>query len=721
VGFELARYDPGKPLVIDPVISYATYVGGGEDEASMAIAVDAAGGAYITGATASADFPKQGGLPGVLKGVPPTSDIFVTKLSPDGRGLVYSTYIGGTGGDIGLGIAVDSSGAAYVAGATTSADFPVVRAIQPFRGGPDELPTDAFVLKLNGAGSSLTYSTYLGGTGGDLARAIAVDSQGSAYVTGITSSSGFPILSPFQAALRGGDPLDLDAFVTKLNATGAGLIYSTFLGGTRGDIGSGIAVDASGAAYVTGVTYSPDFPVMNAMQSGLRGSADAFVTKLAPSGLELAFSTLLGGDAYDAGLAVALGPSGDPYVAGVTGSPNFPIVNGAQQSMGSADELGADAFVSRLSPDGAALAYSTYLGGGGTDVAMSIAVGPDGSAFVAGESDSPDFPGVARLQTTVAGRSDAFLTRLNAAGSALSYSTLLGGGGDDTAAAVAVDGAGNLFVTGSSMSGDLPVSAGAFQPAARGRADALVMKVIEGSSPPRLVTVSSANYQGPLAPESIATGFGANLSPVTLVAPPTDLPTVLSGVSLRVRDSSGAERDAKLVYVSPTQVSFVVPEGLETGRAEISVRNQSSVVSSGVASIEAVAPSLFTANSSGEGVAAALFLIVAPDGSQSAPLVFECAGAGQCTPAPVDVSSGNDIYLLLFGTGFRNGASLDQVSVTVGGQPVPVLYAGPQSEYEGLDQINAGPLPATLAGRGLVEVLLRVGALEANPATIAVE
>ena len=306
--------------------------------------------------------------------------------------------------------------------------------------------TDIFVTKLNSAGTALVYSTYLGGSNEDLGRGIAVDAAGSAYVGGFTRSPNFPMVgSPIQSVL--GSSFG-DAFVTKLNPTGTALIYSTYLGGSTDNYGLGIAVDAAGSAYVTGFTYSSNFPgtAGSSIQSTSGGSMDAFVTKLNPTGTALVYSTYLGGSGSDVSYGIAVDAAGSAYVTGTTGSLNFPGTAGSliQSTMGSFDT----AFVTKLNPAGTALVYSTYLGGSGGDRTNGIAWST-GSAYVTGYTFSSNFPVTAGSfsQSLVSGR-DAFVTKLNPAGTALVYSTYLGGNGADEGDGIAVDAAGSAYVIG---------------------------------------------------------------------------------------------------------------------------------------------------------------------------------------------------------------------------------------------------------------------------------
>jgi hypothetical protein len=328
-------------------------------------------------------------------------DVFVTKLNPTGSALVYSTYLGGSEFEEGRGIAVDGAGSAYVTGYTNSTDFPTKNALQPAIGGAKS----AFVAKLNGSGSALTYSTYLGGSSYNAGFGIAADSAGNAYVTGWTDSTDFPTKNSLQAAYAGGGD---DAFVSKINATGSALVYSTYLGGSSEEAGVGIAVDSIGSAYVTGGTTSTDFPTKNPLQPVNGGHEDAFVSKLNPTGSALVYSTYLGGRNGDAGSGIAVDGAGSAYVTGGTNSGNFPKKNPLQKTIAGK----ADFFVSRLNPSGSALVYSTYLGGADSDVGLGIAVDSAGNAYVTGVTASTNFPTKNPLQPANGGGYDAFVTKV---------------------------------------------------------------------------------------------------------------------------------------------------------------------------------------------------------------------------------------------------------------------------------------------------------------------
>jgi Big-like domain-containing protein/beta-propeller repeat-containing protein len=499
-GFAVGHHDRSRPLVIDPSISYSTYLGGSDSDNGAGIAIDSSGAAYVTGSTVSPNFPTT---PGAFDASGNGDrDAFVTKLKPAGTGLAYSTYLGGISrnsgggnfsGDAGIGLAVDSAGAAYVTGITTSEDFPTTA------GAFDTTPHSAFVTKLNPAGSGLVYSTYLGGgTFLDSAQAIAVDSQGAAYVTGSTASRDFPTtVGAFETSPQG----NVDAFVTKFNPAGTGLAYSTFLGGSDSDEGTGIAVDSAGAAHVTGSTVSTDFPTTaGAFDTGANGGEDAFVTKLNPTGSGLAYSTFLGGSSNDFGLGFAIDSAGAAFVTGVTISDDFPTTAGAFDT--TLDGSAPDGFVTKLNQAGSGLAYSTFLGGSSNDAGFGVAVDSAGAAYVTGETLSTDFPTTASaFDASLGGGRDAFVAKLGPTGTRLAYSTYLGGSSvDDLGQSIAVDSAQMAYVTGTTDSPDFPTTAGAFDTSYNGGDfDAFVTRLntAAGPGPPATLTLAPKAARNP--------------------------------------------------------------------------------------------------------------------------------------------------------------------------------------------------------------------------------
>jgi hypothetical protein len=443
IGFKVASHDPRLPLVIDPVLKYTTHLGGIVTETGRGIDIDDSGNVYAIGETESVDFP----VLAPLQTYQGEQDIFVTKFDQKGSEILYSTYVGGFLNDWASAIAVDSEGNAYVAGYTESDRFPLLKPLQPTFGGLE----DAVVFKLNTAGDAFVYSTYLGGKGMDRARGIAVDSAGNAFAAGETVSPDFPTEEAIQPALHG---FSQDGFLAKINSGGSALIYSTYLGGSEEDAATSVAVDPSGAAYLTGYSRSVDFRTVSAFQRENAGGRDAFVAKLSADGQDLIFSTYLGGTNNDYAVGLSIDRIGNVYVAGVTGGGGFPLVNEFQRRQGF-DE----AFVTKLNPAGSDVLFSTYLGGASDDWISSMAVDPSGNIYVVGGTCSTDFAQVTPSDPNPVG---AFVAKLNADVSSLGY---FFGLGDCTPYKVIVNSSGSAYVTGSTLWGW----------------DAFVTKVTEGA------------------------------------------------------------------------------------------------------------------------------------------------------------------------------------------------------------------------------------------------
>jgi len=513
-GFEVGRYQRSERLTIDPVLSYATYLGGSGGDVAYGIAVDSSGDAYVTGSTASINFPVRSAEQATLAG---SSDAFVAELNAAGSGLVYATYIGGTQADVGSAIAIDKSGNAFITGSTSSTNFPVTPgAFETLYGGngQENGKGDAFVAKLSSSGS-LVYASYLGGTGPDFGQGIAVDSAGDAYVTGSTQSFDFPTANPLYVGndsctvVNQIETCTADAFVTEVNPIGTALVYSTYLGGSAADSGQAIAVDALGDAYVTGYTYSTNFPTQSAWQSSNNGGSDAFVTELGPGGTSLVFSTYLGGAGNDQAFGLALGPGGDIYVTGFTQSTDFYTTPNVFQTLYG---LNGDAFVTRFAPGGTSVIFSTYIGGSQADQGNAIAVDSAGNSVVVGVTQSSDFPtldasqnipglfgaGSCSTSTGVGTEicSDAFVVRLNPSGAGL-YSTYLGGSQNDFAQAVAVDSTGTPYIAGGTTSSNFPVIVGALQDAYAGGStlgNGFVAKMSSTDAPAMALVPQEVNF-----------------------------------------------------------------------------------------------------------------------------------------------------------------------------------------------------------------------------------
>ena len=403
VGFDVDDYDRSRTLVIDPILTYSTLYGGNAGDAVYALAVDSSGNVYITGGTSSTDIPRINAVQSKLAG---KIDGFVAKLNAGGSGLVYSTYLGGRNGlTNGRGIAVDSAGNAYIGGDTTSSAFPVTKGAYQTTKGSDPA---GFVTKLGPVGNQLLYSTFV--VGAPIA-ALALDSGGSVYVTG----KAYPSFTRTPGAFQTSSPMSPNSYVAKLNATGNGMAYATYLGGSNLDEGRGIAIDAGGNAYVTGIAKSADFPLANPYQSARGGTQDAFVSKLNPAGAALVYSTYLGGTLPDSGFGIAVDSAGNAYVVGTTYSIDFPVLRpfqGTKAYTGSGHENINQAFLTKLDPSGSALVYSSYWGGdsclgpgvyscypnGDDDAAVAVALDAAGNVYFSGYARSVEFPQWDRIQ-----------------------------------------------------------------------------------------------------------------------------------------------------------------------------------------------------------------------------------------------------------------------------------------------------------------------------------
>ncbi len=769
VGFVVSDYDRTRPLVIDPVLSYSTYVGGASNDSSRSIAVDAAGNAYIAGATTSKNLAVSGSSFQPAYGGESlnffTGDAFVAKINPAGSALIYLTYLGGSADDAGLGIAIDSSGNAYVTGFTNSTNFPTTAGafrttFQGSGGNTLEPGGDAFVTKLNATGTALLYSTYLGGSRDEWGIAIAVDNAGNAYVGGVTLSTNFPVTQgAFQGSLKGGagnpefDPSGPlfnggDAFIAKLNSTGSSLLFATYLGGSKDDILTSIAVDSAGNTYVGGSTQSSDFPTSaGAFQRTLGGIADdvyqpvfklgdGFIAKFNASGA-MVYSTLLGGNRDDGVFGLAVDDTGAVYATGATSSTNFPVTAAAIQktfkgpltSTSSAQQVAffyGDAFVTKLNPAGSALVYSTYLGGLGDDAGWAIRVDGAGSAYISGQTNSADFPvTAAALQKTYGGSGgssqpigDAFLAKLNPAGDTVLFATYLGGKRDDTAAGLAIDGAGNVYLTGASASSDFPLTTTPLQKTYGGSGgyaepygDAFVTKItdIPGlDSPVSIAAIANgASYAtGSVTGGEVITLFGKGIGPATLTlagfdGPDGTLNTSVAGT--RVLFDGVA---APVVYALSTQTSVIVPYdvvGKTATQVVVTVNGLSSPAFS--VNVGASQPGLFAINSQGTGQGSIYNQNSSANTAQNPAkpgdiIVLYGTGEGQTNPAGVNGKIANGVYPKI----------AQPVSITIDGQAATeILYAGAvPGVVAGVFQINVR-VPVAITTAGDKKVLVTIG------------
>lgn len=474
VRFALGDYDRKHQLVIDPILSYSTYLGGQRDDQANGIAVDLAGNAYITGYTASTDFPAPGGYKTRLTG---NQDAFVAKMNATGTGLVYATYLGARNADTkGNAIAVDGSGKVTIVGTTGSDAFPVTTGAYQTTGAG---ALRSFVTRLNDIGNALVFSTYLNNAE---AKALALDGAGNTYVVGTAAGAFATTPGAFQANNRNVAAYPYyTAFAAKLNPSGTAMSYATFLGGSGNDRARAVAVDAQGHAYVAGYTTSSDFPIANAIGPYNSGGQDAFVAELDGSGASLVMSTYLGGSRDDSANGVALDSQGNIVVVGMTRSANFPVVNAFQPRTGQVYWDSANAFVTKLNPATSSYVYSSYLGGQGcvpscyphwnSEVATSVAVDRAGFAYVTGISQSIDFPALDPIQKVASnGTADTtFLAKIRPTGEK-AFATILGQPYDTAqdeilTPGVAIDSTGNAYVASwVDASIVFPTTAGAFQP-----------------------------------------------------------------------------------------------------------------------------------------------------------------------------------------------------------------------------------------------------------------
>ncbi len=473
VGFALAAYDRSQAVVIDPQLVYSTYLGGNGTDVAW-VGLDGGGNIYAAGHADSTDFPTQNpiqrnyGGGGTYPG-----DCFVAKLNSSGSVLIYSTYLGGSDRDECQALTVSASGEAYVTGVTQSNNFPVANALQPKIGGA----ANAFVAKIDSSGSSLNFSTYLGGSESDGGHGIAIGSDGNVYLTGETTSNNFPVVNALQRDNKGGFG---DGFITEMKGDGSSIIYSSYFGGPGQEKAFGIALGPDGDAYITGFSSSPHLGTPNSFQPTRKGGLDAFVARFRLTSPSLMYATYVGGSKDEWPWGIAVDSSGSAYITGKTDSTDFPVANPIQPSK--AD--GQDAFITKINPSGSALVYSTYLGGDSGEEGWSIKVDSGGNAYIAGFTASSNFPVANAIQHDRSGIVDAFVTKLNSSGSAFVFSTYLGGSGEDKSFSLALGNNGDIYVSGGTYSTDFPTASPLQQSNGGGRYDAFIARISESAPPP---------------------------------------------------------------------------------------------------------------------------------------------------------------------------------------------------------------------------------------------
>ena len=728
VEISLDGYDRTRQLVIDPLIQFSSLLGGAGQETPYAMTIDQVGNIYIAGQTSSANFPVRAGYDNSING---TSDAFIVKINPSGSAILAATFLGGRNpGDRVLDIKLDRDGFVYVCGETSALNFPIKQGFQnTYRGN-----TDGFISIFNNNLNQLMFSSYLGGSSFDSITRLAISTDQQIYLTGGTRSANFPIVDAMQPVLQG----RMDAFVTKIDPLGS-IVFSTYLGGpdmglevSEDETGYGIVLDTLENVYVTGVTSSRNFPLVNAIQPRFGGVEDGFVVKMSSDGRALLYSTYLGGERADRGRAIAVDSFGQAIITGYTFFGDFPTANAFQPAY----RGNLDAFVTKLSATGREFIFSTFLGGSGEEnsgtindqiPAGSIAVDRIGNIYVAGKTSSADFPVRLPVQGGLRGVTDGFISKFDPSGRSLLFSSLIGSndgsdiGYDERVTALAIDATGGINLVGTALFSDFPILMPFQANFGGGVSDAFLTR-ISTADLPGLAPVSAASYVGEtLAPDSIIAIFGANLASGTRVAAALPLPSSLLETSVRVTDRLGVERIGGLFFVSPSQVNLHLPAGMATGSAQIALRTPLSAAGlSASIHIGRVAPALFTANADGRGAPAALVQRIRSNGSVSFEPVIQMNLLGNFEPVAIDLGPPTDeVYLILFGTGWRGSGANSSVTVRIDGEEVPVLYAGSQGEFVGLDQLNVR-LPRQLTRRGEVTLTLEVDGLIANPVRISI-
>jgi hypothetical protein len=481
-GFDIGKYDKNRSLIIDPIINYATYFGGGSDETNGASTLDSSGNIYLTGNTLSTDYPTLIPLQGALAG---GTDAFITKLSPDGSTLIWSTYLGGSGDEFQTRLSVDASEDLWLSGATNSIDFPTQGAYQSSNGGG----IDVYIARISSDGTTLEYSTYLGGSGDEQQTSPLFDTLGNFTMVGFTLSPNFPTTPGSYDITCGTDGtcnFDVvagfgweDLFVTKFSSDGTSLIYSTFIGGSGGDFTFDAAVDGTGSTFIHGGTSLntfgiADFPIVNAYQPTFGGGFfETFLLNLDASGSSLLFSTYFGGSGNDFPSDIDLTSTGI-VICGRTFSTDFPVQSPLQGSSAG----GEDGFLSKFSLNGTSLLYSTYLGGTGSERIRQVLVDGNDDFWVAGITNSSDFPLQNAIQSNFGGVIDAYISKISADGSSLLFSSYIGGSQEDQGFNLNSDSSGGIYLSGFTSSHDFP-TANAIQLDNAGGFDAFVVRLVD--------------------------------------------------------------------------------------------------------------------------------------------------------------------------------------------------------------------------------------------------
>jgi uncharacterized protein (TIGR03437 family) len=742
LSFHVGSWDRGLPLVIDPAVSFATYLGGSGDDGARAVAVDGAQNVYLAGGTGSGNLPVtassyQHDFRGTGDGGP--GDAFIAKLDSSGSKIIFITYLGGSSADLATSIAVDNAGNSVVAGSTSSTDFPTTTGAFQTKyagaGGDNNLnPSaafwpgsgDAFVARFDPSGK-LLWSTYLGGSKSDGASAVALDASGNVIVTGSTLSSNFPVkVGKYNGS--GGQPtvndtgyvsFDTgDVFVVRLDANGTRLMNGNYFGGSADDTALAVLVAPSGEVWVGGGTLSTDLPVTpKAMQSKFSGASDnntqliakmgdGFIVEFGSDLTQYHYCSYLGGSRDDAITSIAMDNNGYLYLGGVTQSADFPVTAGAYSTKyhgpstppAERPYLLGDGFVVKFNPNVSTPLYSTYLGGSDDDAVAGIAVDSQGNVAVAGMTNSHDFPVSAGAQQAslagsgnafYAGIGDAFIAQLNSSGSSLLYSSYLGGSADDAAFGVGSDPAGNFYVAGYTNSGDFPTTAGVIQPRMAAGKDTFVVKVsglLGAAATPAVAAVTNAAsfVAGSVVPGSMATLFGTNLTSAAGInlTSTLPLPTTFENVSVKV-NGVPAPLFAVDNVNGQQQINFQTPWEVSGAKASITVTNGGATSAALQAPVAAAQPGIFSYSQGGKTYGAILHAN------------YQLASTSHPAVA------GETVLIYMTGLGATpghpatgapavTGASTSTLaSVTIGGKNAHVDYSGLAPAFVGLYQVNA--------------------------------
>lgn len=762
VGFRIADYDPERSLVIDPVLTYGSYLGGSGGDFGYAITADAQGNLYVVGATTSNNFPTPGGYNHLFAG---PQEAFIAKINPSAAGgasLIWSTYLGGSQeGTVAVAVALDRGGSVYITGVTNAADFPVLNSFQGSITNPYTcvagdyglvLTTgvscgDAFVTKLASTGDRLFYSSFLGGSNTEVADAIAVDAVGNAYVAGQTASGDFPLRGTplLQTSLRGAT----DAFISQISADGRTLMYSTYFGGSGNDSANAMVIDASGNLIVGGGTQSADLAISSgAYGRTFQGVESGFLAKITLSQISqtpILFLSYLGGiTASTSVFGVASDASGNIYATGSTNSPNFPVTSGAYQATLAGAPSGTnfqtnlfagDAFVAKLNPAATGLAqlvYSTYLGASGDEGGISILPDTSGRILIGGSTNSTDFPVTANAFQccSSSGKPLGFIARLDPSQSGkagLLYSSFLGGSNGDLLLSLTGDTAGTWAAAAmQTHSFDAPLTASAYQRYFGGQfmgiandGDAYIARFDLSLSGPVATQIENAGGLAALPKNVLAPGLifavkGTSLGPTIPSGPQLDpgtglVATTVAGVQVLVRGIP-----APLTYVSATQINAVAPyEIVSSVGGAVPVQ----VIYNGVpgtvlnASVLATSPGIINFDDgAGQGA------IVNSDGSLNSTnnpaargslVSIYATGEGQTNPAGIDGRVANDAVDAL-------PRPVASVGVTIAGVPCDVKYAGTApGAVAGVLQVNV-IVPASVFP-GNVALVLTIGNQPSQP------